>query len=148
VSADPAATARACAAAMWAEDRASQQLGMRIAEIGPGTATLTMTVRDDMVNGHGIAHGGFVFALADSAFAFACNSHDVRTVAYACTITYLAPTRLGDDLHATATEHSRVGRTGTYDVTVTSGDAVVAEFRGTSRTLGGSLTGDPGTGGA
>ena len=148
MSADPAATARACAAAMWAEDRASQQLGMRIAEIGPGTATLTMTVRDDMVNGHGIAHGGFVFALADSAFAFACNSHDVRTVAYACTITYLAPTRRGDDLHATATEHSRVGRTGTYDVTVTSGDAVVAEFRGTSRTLGGSLTGDPGTGGA
>jgi len=136
---DPAATARACADAMWAEDRASQQLGMQLDDVGPGTATLTMTVRDDMVNGHGIAHGGFVFALADSAFAFACNSYDVRTVAYACSVTYLAPTRIGDALRATATERSRVGRTGTYDVTVTTGDTVVAEFRGTSRTLGGSL---------
>ncbi len=136
---DPYATARACADAMWAEDQASQQLGMRLDDVGPGTATLTMTVRDDMVNGHGIAHGGFVFALADSAFAFACNSYDVRTVAYACAVTYLAPTRLGDALRATATERSRVGRTGTYDVTVSTGDTVVAEFRGTSRTLGGSL---------
>ena len=126
---------------MWAEDRASQRLGMRLVDVGPGTATLTMTVRDDMVNGHGIAHGGFVFALADSAFAFACNSYDVRTVAYACTITYLAPTRLGDELVAVATERSRSGRTGTYDVTVTSAGEVVAEFRGTSRTLGGSLLG-------
>lgn len=145
---DAVATARACAAAMWSEDRASQQLGVRLEHVGPGTATLTMTVRDDMVNGHGIAHGGFVFALADSAFAFACNSYDVRAVAYACTVTYLAPTRLGDPLTASATERSRVGRTGTYDVTVTTGDTVVAEFRGTSRTVGGSLTGDPGTAGA
>ena len=133
---------------MWAEDQASRQLGMQIVDVGPGTATLTMTVREDMVNGHGIAHGGFVFALADSAFAFACNSYDVRTVAYACTISYLAPTRLGDALRATATERSLVGRTGTYDVTVYAGDTVVAEFRGTSRTLGGSLTGEPGTAGA
>ena len=132
-------TARACADAMWAEDRASQGLGMRLTEVGPGTATLAMTVRDDMVNGHGIAHGGFVFALADSAFAFACNSYDVRTVAYGCAITYLAPARLGDELVAVATERSRSGRTGTYDVTVSALDQVVAEFRGTSRTLGGAV---------
>lgn len=132
-------TARACADAMWAEDRASQGLGMRLADVGPGTATLAMTVRGDMVNGHGIAHGGFVFALADSAFAFACNSYDVRTVAYGCAITYLTPARLGDELVAVATERSRSGRTGTYDVTVSTGDRVVAEFRGTSRTLGGAV---------
>ena len=77
-------TARACADAIWAEDRASQSLGMQLVDVAPGTATLAMTVRADMANGHGIAHGGFVFLLADSAFAFACNSHDVRTVAYAC----------------------------------------------------------------
>jgi acyl-CoA thioesterase len=132
-------TARACADAMWAEDRASQGLGMRLTDVGPGTATLAMAVRADMVNGHGIAHGGFVFALADSAFAFACNSYDVRTVAYGCAITYLAPARLGDELVAVATERSRSGRTGTYDVTVSAGEQVVAEFRGTSRTLGGAL---------
>jgi acyl-CoA thioesterase len=136
-------TARACADAMWAEDRASQGLGMRLADVGPGTATLAMTVRDDMVNGHGIAHGGFVFALADSAFAFACNSYDVRAVAYGCVITYLAPARLGDALVAVATERSRSGRTGTYDVTVSAGDQVVAEFRGTSRTLGGPVLAGP-----
>ncbi len=141
MTSDSKAVARACADAMWVEDQASQRLGMRLDDVGPGTATLTMTVRDDMVNGHGIAHGGFVFALADSAFAFACNSYDVRTVAYGCTITYLAPTRLGDQLRAVATERSRSGRTGTYDVTVTSAGEVVAEFRGTSRTLGGSLLG-------
>jgi acyl-CoA thioesterase len=132
-------TARACADAMWAEDRASQGLGMRLTDVRPGTATLAMAVRADMVNGHGIAHGGFVFALADSAFAFACNSCDVRTVAYGCAITYLAPARLGDELVAVATERSRSGRTGTYDVTVSAGDQVVAEFRGTSRTLGGAV---------
>lgn len=135
----PEETARACAAAMWREDRASRDLGMRIVDVGPGTATVGMPVRADMVNGHGIAHGGFVFALADSAFAFACNSHDVRTVAYGCTITYLAPCRLGDELVAVAAERSLVGRTGTCDVSVRVGDVVVAEFRGTSRTLGGSL---------
>ena len=143
VSMSPDETAKACAQVMWAGDRASQGLGMRLVGVGAGTATLAMSVRDDMVNGHGIAHGGFVFSLADSAFAFACNSHDVRTVAYGCTITYLAPTRLGDDLVAVAVERSRVGRTGTYDVTVSTSERVVAEFRGTSRTVGGSLLGRP-----
>jgi acyl-CoA thioesterase len=128
---------------MWAEDRASQSLGMRLVDVGPGTATLAMTVREDMVNGHGIAHGGFVFSLADSAFAFACNSHDERAVAYGCLITYLAPSRLGDEMVAVAVERSRSGRTGTYDVTVSTGDQVVAEFRGTSRTLGGPVVVQP-----
>ena len=136
---DPYELARACADAMWAEDRASQALGMRLVDVGPGAATLEMTVRADMVNGHGNAHGGFVFLLADSAFAFACNGYDVRTVAYGCTITYLAPARLGDELTAVASERSRSGRTGIYDVTVRVAERVVAEFRGTSRTVGGSV---------
>lgn len=136
---DSYALAHACADAMWAADSASQALGMRLVDVGPGAATLEMTVRADMVNGHGNAHGGFVFLLADSAFAFACNSYDVRTVAYGCTITYLTPARLGEELTAIATERSRSGRTGTYDVTVRVAERVVAEFRGTSRTVGGPV---------
>lgn len=136
---DPDALAGACAAVMWADDEASQALGMRLVEVGAGRATLAMPVRADMVNGHGTTHGGYVFAVADSAFAFACNSHNVRTVAYACSITYLAPARVGDELVATAVERSREGRTGTCDVSVQAGDRLVAEFRGTSRTVGGTL---------
>ena len=136
---DPYELARSCADAMWAGDRASQALGMRLVDVAPGAATLGMTVRDDMVNGHGTAHGGFVFLLADSAFAFACNGYDVRTVAYGCTITYLTPARLGDGLTAVASERSRSGRTGTYDVTVRVAERVIAEFRGTSRTVGGPV---------
>ncbi len=131
--------ARRCADLMWADDRASQALGMRIVDVGPGTATLTMTVREDMVNGHGIGHGGFTFTLADSAFAFACNSYNRRTVAQACDITYLAPTRLGDALTAVAVERSREGRDGVYDVTVRAGDTVVAEFVGRSREIRGTF---------
>ena len=137
--AHPVALAKACAAAMWADDAASRQLGMRLVDVGPGRAVLAMPVRDDMLNGHAIAHGGFVFALADSAFAFACNSRNVRSVAYVCGITFLAPVGPADELVATATERSLAGRTGTYDVTVTAGDRVVAEFRGTSRSIGGRL---------
>ena len=133
---DPQRTAELSARTMWAEDAASQALGMEIAAVGPGTATVSMTVRDDMVNGHAIGHGGFTFTLADSAFAFACNSYNRRTVAQSCTITYLAPTRLGQLLVAEATERSRVGRSGIYDITVRCGDQVVAEFRGTSREIG------------
>lgn len=136
---DPDGLARFCTDAMWAEDVASQRLGMRIVEVGAGRATVSMPLRADMLNGHGIAHGGFVFALADSAFAFACNSRNVRSVAYACAITFLTPVGGTDELVATAVEQSLVGRTGTYDVTVTASDRVVAEFRGTSRTVGGSL---------
>ena len=145
-AADPDALARACADAMWAEDVASQRLGMQIVDVGAGRATVAMPLRADMLNGHGIAHGGFVFALADSAFAFACNSRNVRSVAYACAITFLAPVGGTDELVATAVEQSVVGRTGTYDITVTAADRVVAEFRGTSRTIGGALLDPPGPG--
>jgi len=124
---------------MWADDRASQALGMRIIDIAPGRASLDMRVRADMTNGHGIGHGGFTYALADSAFAFACNSHNRRTVAFRCDIHYLAPVREGDLLVAEAVERQRSGRNGIYDVVVRSGDTVVAEFRGTSREIGGAL---------
>jgi acyl-CoA thioesterase len=124
---------------MWADDAASQALGMRLVQVGPGRATLEMTVREDMVNGHGIGHGGFTFTLADSAFAFACNTYNRRTVAHACQIVYTAPTRLGDVLTATAVERSRAGRDGTYDVQVRTGERVVAEFVGNSKEIRGVL---------
>jgi len=123
---------------MWAEDDASRGLGMEIAEIKSGQATLTMTVTPEMVNGQRIAHGGFIFALADSAFAFACNSHNERTVAAQGSITFIRPGKLGDRLVATAREISRNGRSGIYDVQVTANDVVIAEFRGHSRTVGGA----------
>jgi acyl-CoA thioesterase len=128
-------TAESSAADMWAGDRASQALGMEIVEIGPGSATLRMSVREDMVNGHGIGHGGLTFALADSAFAFACNSYGRTTVAAAAEIRFRRPTRLGDDLVATAVERSREGRDGVYDVTVRNGEETVAIFVGRSREI-------------
>jgi acyl-CoA thioesterase len=124
---------------MWADDRASRALGMSLDTVGPGTATLRMTVRDDMVNGHDIGHGGLTFALADSAFAFACNSYNRRTVAAGAEIRFRAPTRAGDVLVATAVERERDDRDGTYDVTVTSGETVVATFVGRSREIGGAF---------
>ncbi|MGJ4887389.1 hydroxyphenylacetyl-CoA thioesterase PaaI [Bradyrhizobium sp. HKCCYLRH3099] len=135
----PDALARACADAMWQDDRASQGLGMQIVEIGPGRATLRMTIQPHMVNGHGIAHGGFIFTLADSAFAFACNSHNDRTVAAQGSISFIRPGKLGDVLTARAREVSRSGRSGIYDVRVTAGETVIAEFRGHSRSIGGTL---------
>lgn len=131
--------ARRCADLMWADDVASQGLGMELAEVAPGRAVLTMKVRPDMANGHGIAHGGFMFTLADSAFAFACNSYNRRTVAQGCDIAFLAPVHAGDVLQAEAVERWREGRNGIYDVTVRCGDRVVAEFRGRSREVGGSF---------
>lgn len=136
-STDPQEIAERSAAAMWAGDRASQHLGMEIVELGPGRAVLRMTVREDMVNGQGIGHGGFTFALADSAFAFACNSRGRRTVAAGAEIRFRAPTALGEVLVATAVERSLEGRSGVYDVTVTRGDTVVATFVGHSREVGG-----------
>ena len=134
---DPQALARACADAMWPDDRAAQSLGITLDDVGPGHATLSMRVRDDMVNGHGSCHGGSIFTLADSAFAYACNSANERAVAQHCSITFLRPAMLGHRLVATAQERSRAGRSGIYDVTVCTGDGtVVAEFRGTSRLLG------------
>lgn len=137
----PDELAQACAALMWTDDQASQRLGMTLDAISPGAATLSMSVRDDMTNGHGTVHGGFIFALADSAFAFACNSRNARAVAHACDIVFAAPARLGDRLVATATERHRFGRNGIYDIRVTKDAAegeVLAEFRGRSRTVGGT----------
>jgi acyl-CoA thioesterase len=131
--------ARACAEAMWKEDGASKGLGMEILEVKAGQAVLAMTIQPHMVNGHGIAHGGFIFTLADSAFAFACNSHNQRTVAAQCNISFIRPGKLGDTLVAAAREISRTGRSGIYDVRVTVNDTVVAELRGHSRTIGGAL---------
>lgn len=123
---------------MWAADAASAALGIELLDWGPGRATLRMTVSQAMVNGHDIAHGGLVFALADSAFAVACNSHGPVTVAAGADITFVAPARLGDVLVAEAREQVVFGRSGLTDVRVTTadGDAVVALFRGRSRTLG------------
>jgi len=134
----PEARAQKSADAMWARDAASQTLGMQIIAIGPGTATLTMSVRPDMLNGHGICHGGYIFTLADSAFAFACNTYNALTVAQSNQITYLSPGQAGETLTATATETACQGRSGTYDVTVAGADnRKVALFRGLSRTIRG-----------
>ena len=122
---------------MWADDPASKSLGMALEAIGPGMARMAMTVRGDMVNGHGMCHGGFIFTLADSAFAFACNTYNERVVAQHGAITFLRPARLGMRLVAAAVERRRAGRSGIYDVAVGDGEGgVIAEFRGHSRGLG------------
>ncbi|MGH3243514.1 MAG: hydroxyphenylacetyl-CoA thioesterase PaaI [Spirillospora sp.] len=127
--------ARRCAETMYARDKVAQDLAMQVTEIAPGRACLRMTIGDTMVNGHGIAHGGYVFLLADSAFAYACNTHDAVTVAASADVVFVAPARTGDVLEATAVERVRYGRSGIYDVTVrrVPGGEVVAEFRGGSR---------------
>jgi acyl-CoA thioesterase len=132
--------AKRVADAMFSRDRASQALGMRIARVGPGQAELTMTVRGDMVNGHAICHGGLVFTLADSAFAFACNSYNLNTVANGCTIEFLAPAHEGDVLTAVAHERSQVGRNGVYDVEVRNqAGTTIAHFRGKSTRIKGEV---------
>lgn len=132
--------AEACARVMWDNDSASRRLGMTMERVAPGEAVLSMTVGERMTNGHDTCHGGFIFALADSAFAFACNTYNQRTVAQHCSVTYLKPCFEGDGLTATAREVSRQGRSGIYDVRVTNQDGEhVAEFRGHSRTVKGTL---------
>ena len=134
------ALAEASSQAMWARDRATQGLGMSIDRIAPGHAVMSMPVRPDMLNGHDMCHGGFMFLLADSAFAFACNSYNQNTVASACHIDFLAPARLGDVLEAEAVERSRSGRTGVYDITVrVRGGKTVALFRGKSYRIEGEV---------
>ena len=135
---DEVALARRSAERMWTDDAASRGLGMEIAEVGPGRAEVTMDVRPDMVNGWGMCHGGLVAALADSAFAVACNSYGSVTVAAGFEVAFLEPARLGDRLRAVAAERVRRGRTGLYDVTVrrATDGAVVAEFRGRSHDTG------------
>jgi acyl-CoA thioesterase len=134
------ALAERVAAAMFARDRASQALGMRIVRVAPGEAELAMRVRGDMVNGHAICHGGYVFTLADSAFAYACNSYNHNTVAQGCAIDYVAPAHEGDELTATGRERTRSGRTGVYDIEVRNQrDETIALFRGKSYRIKGSV---------
>ena len=133
----PEERARACADAMWEGDAASQGMGMAIERIAPGTARLAMEVAAGMVNGVGLCHGGYIFALADSAFAFACNTTGEVAVAQHCAVTFLRPARLGERLVAEAREQHRAGRGGVYDVRVeTAAGEVVALFRGHCRTTG------------
>ncbi|TWE14649.1 acyl-CoA thioesterase [Prauserella muralis] len=120
---------------MFAVDAASRALGIELLEAGDGRAAASMRVTETMVNGHDIAHGGYVFLLADTTFACACNSHGPVTVAAGAEISFVASARLGDVLVATAEERTRFGRNGIYDVTVRRGDTVVAEFRGRSRVI-------------
>lgn len=142
---DPAlALARRCAAAMWAADLASRRLGMHLDEVGPGRARITMRVTAEMVNGHGTCHGGYLAVLADSAFAFACNTYDDVTVAAGFDIVFTTPAHLDDELVAVATERVRYGRSGVYDVTITRAGAVIAEYRGRSRSLGRPMLGPDG----
>jgi acyl-CoA thioesterase len=131
--------ARRCAEALYEADAASRHLGITISDVAPGRATATMRVTETMVNGHGVGHGGYVALLADTAFAFACNTYDARTVAQGFDISLLAPVHAGDELVAVAVERSRRSRSGIYDVTVSRGDEVVAEFRGRSRVVGGAI---------
>ncbi len=134
------ALAERVAAAMWERDVATQGLGMRITGIGPGHAELAMTVRADMLNGHAICHGGFIFTLCDSAFAYACNSYNLNTVASGCGIDFLAPAREGDVLTAIAQERSTSGRTGVYDIEVLNQHGErIALFRGKSYRIKGHV---------
>jgi acyl-CoA thioesterase len=139
MTADPQSLARASADAMWSQDNASRHLGMEIEQVGPGFAALSMPVAGFMTNGIGTCHGGYIFTLADSAFAFACNSHNQRAVAQQAAVTFITPAFLGDRLTATARETSRKGRGGIYDVSIINqnGDQI-AEFRGHSRTIKGT----------
>ena len=134
----PQARAEKCAALMFENDAASPGLGMVIDAVGPGTATMSMVVRPDMLNGHKICHGGFIFLLADSCFAFACNSYNRNTLAQQNQITYTAPGLPDERLMAHATEISKTGRSGVYDVIVTGNDGrTIALFRGLSRSIKG-----------
>lgn len=138
--AEAQALAERVARGMWERDRASQALGMRIERVAPGFAELSMTIRSDMVNGHAICHGGLVFTLADSAFAFACNSTNFNTVAAGCSIEFLAPGREGDVLTATARERAQGKRAGVYDIDVRNQDGItIALFRGKSMRIRGNV---------
>jgi phenylacetic acid degradation protein PaaD len=133
-------TADRAARALWSGDAASQHLGMAVDSCGPGRASVSMRVRPDMVNGHGICHGGLVFALADSAFAFACNSYGDNTVAAGASIEFLAPAREGDTLQANAVERWRAGRAGIYEIEVRNQQGeLIALFRGRSHQVAGRL---------
>ncbi len=132
--------AKKSADALWANDTAAKEHGMRIESVGPGSAALSMVLTKAMTNGHGIGHGGFIFLLADTAFAYACNSHNQRCVAQHCVITYLKPAKEGSRLTATAREVRRLDRSGVYDISVVDDEGTpIAEFRGMSRTAPGTF---------
>jgi acyl-CoA thioesterase len=134
----PEKRAQMSARSMWAGDDASKWVGMRLGKVTPGHAVMTLTVEAHHTNGHDICHGGVIFTLADSAFAFACNSYNKVAVAQHNTISFVAPVLLGDELTASAQEISLRGRGGIYDVRVTRGDGqVIAEMRGCSRIIEG-----------
>ena len=138
--AEAQALADATAEAMFSRDRAAQALGIKIVRVQPGASLLTMTVRSDMVNGHHICHGGMIFTLADTAFAYACNSYNKNTVASACHIDFLAPAKEGETLEAEAVEQSAAGRTGVYDITVRNNHGkTIALFRGKSYRINGEV---------
>ena len=125
--------------ALFARDITAQRLGMALEAVTMGTAALSMMVTEDMLNGHGVAHGGYIFTLADTAFAYACNGENVVTLAQHCQITFVVPGKRGERLTATAIELSKIGRSGLYDVEVRGDDGrLVAAFRGASRTVGGA----------
>lgn len=138
----PHALAQASTDAMFARDHVAHGMGMVVEAVGPGTASVSMTVRNDMVNGLAICHGGMIFTLADTAFAYACNSYDLVTVAQHCSVSFLNPAKLGDRLIATAHEVTRQRRNGLYDVMIATEDGTaIAAFRGHSRSTGGSVIG-------
>jgi acyl-CoA thioesterase len=142
---DPQALAELAGKTMFERDPASQKLGMTLDEIRPGYARMSMRVREDMLNGHRTCHGGYIFMLADSAFAFACNSHNFATVGAGCTIDYLAPGREGDLLTAEASEQALAGKTGVYDIVVTNQEGrKIALFRGKSHRVSGHVVDLPG----
>jgi len=137
---NPQALAELAGKTMFDRDPASQALGMLLDEIRPGYARMSMRVRADMLNGHATCHGGYIFMLADSAFAFACNSHNFNTVGAGCTIDYLAPGKEGDVLTAEAVEQALQGKTGVYDIKVTSQEGrTIALFRGKSHRVSGMV---------
>ena len=136
---DPDALARRVAAHMFERDRGAQTLGVAVLEVRVGYARLSMRVDERMLNGHGIAHGGFVFALADTAFAYACNSRNERTVALQCSVSFTTVSREGDDLIAVAEERSSASRTSIYDVTISRDDKTIALFRGVAYRLRGTV---------
>lgn len=139
----PDQLARACADSMWAADKVSQALGMVLADVAAGRAVVSMRVREDMCNGQGNCHGGMIFTLADSAFAFACNAYNQFTVAAHCNISFISAVEVDEMLTATAVERQRSGRSGIFDVAISRADgAVIAEFRGNSRTVKGQHLAD------
>ena len=140
----PQQLAKAAAAAMHARDRASLALGMKLLKVGPGLASMQMAIREDMANVHDTCHGGLIFTLADSTFAYACNSHNRPAVAVTCNIDFIRPVHVGDVLVATGVEQSLAGRNGVYDIRVENQHGeLVALFRGKSQQIKGSVTDEP-----